>query len=236
VIDRTLFVFTLFVAACSTTAHEHGHEHEHEHGHGHEHGPAAGDTKGFHHRFDDAEKWAKRFDDPKRDAWQMPTKVVGYAEVGAGQVVADLGAGTGYFLSHLSKAVGDEGRVLALDVEPNLVAHMKKRVESEGLANVEVREVKPDDPGLEPKSVDVVLIVDTWHHIDDRVTYSRKLRDALRSGGRVVVVDFTMASPMGPPKQHRIPPERVASELTEAGFAASIPSVDLPRQYVVVGR
>lgn len=151
-------------------------------------------------------------------------------------VVADLGAGTGYFLPHLSRAVGENGRVLALDVEPNLVDHMKKRVEKDGLANVEVQLIPTDDPKLEPGSVDVVLIVDTWHHIDARSAYAGKLAAALKPGGRVVVVDFTMDSPEGPPKKHRLPPDAVEKELAGGSLKPETLASSLPRQYVVVGR
>ena len=103
-----------------------------------------------------------------------PELVVAAAGLTDGQVVADVGAGTGYFEVHLSHAVGASGKVLALDVNPNLVEHMKRRFNDAGLNNVEARVLRHDDPGLEPGSLDRVLIIDLWHHLHDRVGYGSK--------------------------------------------------------------
>jgi len=187
------------------------------------------------HRFDDAERWAVQFDDPKRDVWQKPEHVVDLLEIAPGMGVADIGAGTGYFLPHLSRAVGADGTVLALDIEPDMVRYMEERARREGLDNVEVRRVEPSDPGLAAGSVDRILVVDTWHHIAQREAYTVKLAAALAPGGRVAIVDFTQESPRGPPRAHRIRPEQVARELEAGGLVARIAAEDLPDQYVVVG-
>jgi ubiquinone/menaquinone biosynthesis C-methylase UbiE len=186
--------------------------------------------------FSEVERFARHFDGPERDAWQKPTEVVRFLEPSSGQVIADIGAGTGYFLPHLSKAVGASGRVLALDVEPNMVEYMKQRSERSALTNVEVRVVAPDDPGLAPASVDHILIVNTWHHIDDRANYTRKLARALRPAGSVLIVDFTLDSDMGPPKEHRLSAEQVVKELEEGSLRAEIVRGEtLPKQYIVRG-
>jgi predicted methyltransferase len=80
-----------------------------------------------------------------------------------------------------------------------------------------------------------VLIVDTWHHIDARPAYAAKLHKALKSGGLVVIVDFTMEATHGPPKEHRVLPEKVVEELKAAGLSAQIATESLPEQYVVIG-
>lgn len=196
---------------------------------------AVQDRPGHHHGFSEVERWAKEFEAPERAAWQKPAEVVTLAGVAAGMTVADLGAGTGYFLPYLSPAVGPTGKVLALDVEPQMVDFLWGRVENEGLSNVEPRVVAADDPGLAPASVDRILIVDTWHHIDARVTYTGKLAAALEPGGAVVVVDFTKEAPHGPPPAHRLTAEEVVAELAAGGLAARILDEDLPYQYVVVG-
>jgi len=187
------------------------------------------------HRFDDAERWAKQFDDPTRDAWQKPEHVVLLLEIARGMVVADIGAGTGYFLPHLSPAVGPEGTVLALDIEPDMIRYMDERARREGLDNVEARRVEPGDPGLAAASVDRILIVDTWHHIAQREAYAAKLAAALAPGGRVAIVDFTQETRRGPAPAHRVRPEQVARELEAGGLVAHIAAEDLPDQYVVVG-
>lgn len=226
---RPVFLALLLAAGCHSTAPAHpagGGDPAHPGHHG----------QGMHHRFDDPEAWAKVFDDPARDAWQRPGDVVAAMKITGGATVVDLGAGTGYFLPYLSKAVGPKGKVVALDVEPTMVEHMKKRAGDAGLANVEARVVAKDDPGLAAASVDHVLVVDTWHHLDQRVSYASKLAKALRPGGTVVVVDFTPTSDKGPPKAHRLSAETVASELAGAGLTTQVLPVGLPDQYVVEGR
>src|SRR5262249_16804557 len=96
----------------------------------------------------------------------------------------------------------------------------------------DARVVRFDDPELAPGSVDRILIVDTWHHIADREAYAAKLATALKPGGFVLVVDFTMASPIGPPPAHRLAPERVAAELAHAGLHVG-EAPGLPDQYLV---
>jgi predicted methyltransferase len=189
----------------------------------------------YHHAFENAEQWSKEFDDPSRDAWQQPERVVAAMQLQPGMTVADVGAGTGYFEPHLARAVGDAGRVLALDVQPDMVRHLTERAAREKMANVVARQVAPDDPGLEPQSVDRVLIVDTWHHIDGRAAYAARLRAALRPAGLVVVVDFRLDAHRGPPPEHRIPPEELARELEAGGLKAHVADTSLPEQYVVIG-
>lgn len=153
-----LFTSALFAAACGGAQpadHASGHpgaEHHHHHGEGAAHG------------FSDVARFAAIFDDPERDRWQHPDEVVRLLELDPSMTVVDLGAGTGYFLPRLSHALS-EGRVLALDTEPAMVAHIEQRVRDAGLSNVEARTVAPGDPGLAPESVDRILIVDTWHHL-----------------------------------------------------------------------
>ncbi|MFO7181738.1 MAG: methyltransferase domain-containing protein [Pseudomonadota bacterium] len=185
--------------------------------------------------FSEVERFARHFDSPERAAWQKPDEVVRLLDVTPGATVADIGAGTGYFLAPLSRAVGPNGRVLALDVEPNMVEYMRRRAQREAIANVDVRTVAPDDPGLAASSVDRVLIVNTWHHIGNRPHYAAKLAQALRPGGAVYVVDFTRESDIGPPVQHRLSPEQVLRELEGGGLKAEIVKESLPKQYVVRG-
>jgi rhodanese-related sulfurtransferase/predicted methyltransferase len=209
---------------------EHGGHGEHgEHG---GHGPGHGMT----HDFSDAERWSEVFDAPERDAWQMPGHVIEVMGVAEGMVVADIGAGTGYFEAHLAPAVGQTGRVLALDVEQTLVDFMNRRAAEEGWTNVEARLVPFDDPQLAPGSVDRILIVDTWHHIGEREAYAAKLLAGLREGGVLYVVDFTLETDRGPHRDHRLSEEQVIAELAVAGFAAEVVAESLPDQYIVAGR
>jgi ubiquinone/menaquinone biosynthesis C-methylase UbiE len=116
------------------------------------------------HRFADAERWSAMFDNPERDAWQKPAEVVGLRAAESGMTVADLGAGTGYFLGYL----GDAGRVLGLDPEPDMVRFMRERAEKEGWSNVEAREIPFDDPALEPGSVALVASEEDFRRLHER--------------------------------------------------------------------
>ena len=190
-------------------------------------------STGAEHAFPHPQHYADRLDDPERDAWQKPGEVVEMLACEAGMVAADIGAGTGYFLSALSEAVGPAGTVLGLDIEPTMVERMTARIEQDALLNARAATVEPNDPGLEPASVDRVLIVNTWHHIPERTAYARKLRPALRPGGRLLIVDFTMESPHGPPPQMRLTIDTVRAELEAAGFTTEVLEESLPYQYVV---
>lgn len=187
------------------------------------------------HGFGDVQRWVAAFDDPARDAWQKPVELVSALQIPQGATVADLGAGTGYFNRHLAQAVGPTGKVIAVDIEPSLVQHMGARALQEGTPQVEARLGAAHDPGLAQGEVDVVLLVDTYHHIDDRISYFRALRQAVREGGRLVVVDFKMgAQPVGPPDAHKIPQDQVVAELVEAGWTEAGSLDLLPHQFVQV--
>jgi SAM-dependent methyltransferase len=184
------------------------------------------------HRFDDPEKWAKIFDDPARDAWQKPGVVVSALALKPNASVADVGTGTGYFLPHLAKAV-PQGRVWAIDVEPRLLDHVKKRAAAAKLTNVQTILADKDDPKL-ADGTDVVLLVDTYHHLGKRMDYFRAVQPKLAPKGRVVIVDFRMGKlPVGPPDSHKLPPQTVKQEMQAAGYALCSDQDILPHQYVL---
>jgi ubiquinone/menaquinone biosynthesis C-methylase UbiE len=188
-----------------------------------------------HHPFDDVSKWVDVFDDPDRDAWQKPDAVLTAIGVKPGMTVADLGAGTGYFSVHLAKAVGSEGLVLAIDIEPNFVKYMKDRAEKAHIAQMVPVLASPENPNLPSHGVDLVLIVDTWHHIDDRLQYLMTLAAGLKPGGRVAVVDFKKGDfPVGPKDAHKLTADRVSREFAGAGWKLAMQWDELPYQYVLV--
>ena len=146
-------------------------DHDH-HGHDHDHGDHARVTHGF----GDVEKWASVWDDPERDEWQQPEQVIEAMEIEPGMTVVDLGAGTGYFNATLSVAVGPGGRVYPIDVEPTLVEYMIERAKREDTPNVHPVLGEYDDPKIPGGSVDRILIVNTYHHIDERRAYFVSVR------------------------------------------------------------
>jgi predicted methyltransferase len=125
-----------------------------------------------------------------RDLWQKPQVVVDLLEIPAGSTVADIGAGDGYFIPYLAQAVGPDGRVYAVDVDPEKIRGLEMLVAERKFANVEVVLAQFDDPLLPDGEIDLVVLVNTYHHIEDRPSYFSKLRAAdLSSSGRVAVIE-----------------------------------------------
>jgi cyclopropane fatty-acyl-phospholipid synthase-like methyltransferase len=186
------------------------------------------------HRFGDAEHWAKYFDDPKRDEWQKPHEVIQALGLAPGAKVADIGSGTGYFSVRLAHFV-PKGRVYAVDTEPGMVKYLADRAKREGLGNVTSVAGQAADPRL-PEQVDLILMVDVFHHLSNRDQYFRKLRSSLTPGGRIALIDFNEKSPMGPPLAERIAPSRVRTEMSRAGYTLEAEHTFLPDQYFLVFR
>ncbi len=195
--------------------------------------PALAQSPATHqHSFSGAEKWAHVFDDPRRDAWQKPHEVIEALAPKPDAVIADIGSGTGYFAMRLANMV-PKGRVYGVDIEPDMVKYLAERAKREKRDNVIALAGAPDDPRL-PEKADLILMVDVFHHIDDRAGYFRKLRASLKPGGRVAIIDFRLDSPEGPPKAARIAPERVIAELKGAGYTLAREHRFLPSQYFLV--
>jgi predicted methyltransferase len=196
-------------------------------------GPAAAQSPHTHqHSFGDAQKWSKIFDDPKRDAWQKPHEVIQALKLKPDAVVADIGAGTGYFAARFAHMV-PKGKVYGVDTEPDMVKHLAERAKREGLGNLVAVQASSGDPHL-PQKADLVVLVNVYHHIEGRDAYFRKLQQSLNGGGRLAVIDFTLDAPQGPPKRTRIAPDRVKSELERAGYRLVEEHGFLPNQYFLV--
>jgi len=185
-----------------------------------------------HHGFSDAAHWAKIFESPERAKWQKPDQVVRALKLKPGQVVIDIGAGTGYFTRRFAQAVAPSGKAVGLDIEPDMAAYMQADARKLGVKNYDARVVKPDDPELAPGSVDLVFFCDTLHHLGNRVAYFRRLAPALRKGGRVAVIDFKKKPlPLGPPPEIKLSREQVIGEFHDAGFHLIAEYDFLPYQY-----
>lgn len=186
----------------------------------------------MHVRFKDPQKWTKHFDNPKRDAWQRPDEVVAQLGLEGNEIVADIGAGTGYFTVRLAQKL-PQGKVLAVELEQPMVEWIRKRAAESGLTNVEAIVGEAADPKL-PPGVDLVLLVNTYHHIEERSDYFMRLRDKLSDGGRLAIVDFRMGKlPVGPPDPHKMSQHQVERELKDAGYELCGRYDELPYQYVL---
>ena len=169
-----------------------------------------------------------------RDSWQRPADVVDALELQPGDRVADLGAGEGYFVPHLTEAVGADGRVYAVDVDEEVVGELAERFPADS-TNVEVVLAKFEDPMLPDGSLDLILIVNTYHHIEDRPAYFRRLRRDLRPGGRVAVIDPNedlggiLALTLD--KGHKSSAPVVEEEMRKAGYRVEARHDFLPVQF-----
>lgn len=241
----TAFFAATLGGACSSAARvtvvatrhdkpEHGAAaHSHDHGHGHT-GPNHYGG-GMHHRFAAADEWTQVFDDPARDEWQRPADVLQALQLAPTMTVADVGAGTGYFAVRLARAV-PAGAVIATDVEPDMVRYLNERSRREQLPNLRALPATQTASGLAPQSVDRIVVVHVWHHLADRVAYARDLGAALRPGGKLFIVDFSLAGRRGPPANLRVAPEALIADLAAAGLAAKVSPVTLPDQYIIEAR
>jgi cyclopropane fatty-acyl-phospholipid synthase-like methyltransferase len=186
----------------------------------------------FHRHFDGAEKWSKIFDDPARDAWQKPDEVIRALALQPDASVADLGSGTGYFAVRLARAL-PQGKIYGADVSADMVKFLNERAAKEKLPNLASHQAGEADARL-PAPVDLVLVVDTYHHIAKRSAYFERLKAQLKPGGRVAIIDFRPDSPAGPPPEHRTAPETIIAEMDRAGYRLSDREEFLPRQSFLV--
>lgn len=171
---------------------------------------------------------------PDRDAWQRPEQIMDHLRIGEGSVVADLGAGGGWFTIRLAQRVGPNGRVYAEDVQQEMIGSINRRVEREGLTWVKTVLGTPVDPQL-PGPVDVVLIVDAYHEMDDPVTLLRNVRKALKPRGRVGIVEFTKdGHGPGPPMEERVDPDKVIADAKAAGLRLESRGNFLRYQYLLM--
>lgn len=224
-----LTALALCCAVVPAVAQEQKQEPRQGHTEQHEQGARSG-VRG--HTFEDTERWVEYFERAEREAWQKPDEVVKALRLAPGSVVADIGAGSGYFAFRLARAVGEKGRVFAVDIEPGMVRHIRERGATEqGGKRVEAVLGEPGDPHLPDGGVDLVLIVNTWHHIADRGPYLERLRQALRPGGQVVLVDFRDGElPVGPPPAHKLLRATVEAEFTRSGWRLAREESFLPYQ------
>lgn len=198
----------------------------------HAHDAKPGDSATIHHRFENAESWAKVFEDTARDAWQKPEYVVQSLQIPPDAKIADIGSATGYFDVRFARAAPN-GKVYGIDIEPDMVEYLNNRAKAEGLSNLTSIRGEADDPKL-PEPVDLIFLCDTYHHIESRVEYFHNLQKYLKPGGRVVNVDFKPGDlPVGPGPAHKLDPEQVIAELFAAGYHLQKIDESLPYQYML---
>ncbi len=187
---------------------------------------------GHNHRFDNPEKWSAEFDDPERDRWQKPEEIIAALSLRPTDVVADIGAGTGYLSVRLAHHL-TAGTVYAVDAEKNMVQHLGQRASAGGIANLHPVLADGVSANL-PEKVDICVLLDVYHHISARPVYFKNLADSLKPGGRVAIIDFRPDSPVGAPKELRLSPDQIKTEMLSAGYRLSANYDFLPYQNFLI--
>jgi arsenite methyltransferase len=193
------------------------------------------DMHEMHRLHQDPKAYIAMLDDPARDAYQKPHEVITALNLKEGEVIADIGAGSGYFTFRLAHHVGDPGRVYAVDVSPDMIVHLNRRIRDLKLTNVVTILSAPDDPLLMDASIDRFFICDTWHHLGDRPRYLALMKKMLKPGGQVVMIEFKKAqTPVGPPMEMRIDRDDLVKEMETNGLHLEAEHTFLPHQYFLV--
>lgn len=164
-----------------------------------------------------AELAYQHMNDPSRDAWQKPKEVVEKLAIAPGMRVADIGAGGGYFTWYLAGAVGPQGTVYAVEIDETALDIIKREMTSRGITNVVPIRAEAGDAKL-PEPVDLVFSCDTYHHMDDRVTYFRSLSQRIKPTGRVAILDFHPHGFFSGLLGHGTAKEDVRREMESAGY------------------
>jgi predicted methyltransferase len=173
-------------------------------------------------------------DRPEREAEEAPSKAIAALDVKPGDVVADIGAGSGYYTVRLAKAVGPTGRVVATDLQPGMIDLLRARVARERLANVEVLQGRSDDPLLPAKTFDLLLMVDVYHELASPQVFVRALKAALKPGGRLVLIEYRRDDPRVPIRdEHKMSVSQVREELGADGFRIARVIDVLPWQHII---
>lgn len=172
-----------------------------------------------------------------REQEEAPSKAIAALGVTPGMVVADIGAGSGYYTALMSKAVGPGGRVYATDIQPGMIALLDRRVASEGLGNVTTLLGAMDDPKLPPASIDLAIMVDVYHELQSPQLFLQRLRAAFKPGGRLVLLEYRKEDPQVPIFEvHKMSVAEVKTELEAEGFVLDTVIDVLPWQHILVLR
>ena len=189
----------------------------------------------IHRLHQDSKAYIAFLEDPQRDAYQKPQDVITALDLKEGEVIADVGAGSGYFSLRFAHYVGERGRVYAVDINPDMIRHLNRRIRDLNLRNVVTILAEPDDPLLPDGSIDRFFLCDTWHHIERQTGYLALIKRMLRPGGQVVMVDFHKKElPIGPPVEMKIAREDLLRQMEANGFRLVREWTFLPYQYFLV--
>lgn len=178
--------------------------------------------------------WLER---AEREEEEAPSRAIDALELKPGMVVADIGAGSGYYTSRIARRVGPAGRVYATDIQPGMIELLNRRITSEGLTNVTTILGAMEDPRLPPRSVDLAIMVDVYHELQQPQLFLQRLKEAFKPGGRLVLLEFRKEDPKIPILEvHKMSVAEVKAELEAEGFALERVIDGLPWQHIIVLR
>ena len=193
------------------------------------------DEHQMHQLHNDPKSYIGMLEDPQRDAYQKPREVMTALGIKSGEVIADIGAGSGYFTFRLAYHVGAKGRVYAVDVSPDMILHINRRIRELKVNNVVSILADPDDPLLPDRSVNRFFFSESWHHIENQTKYLLLIKRMLKARGEVAMIDFHKKElPFGPPMQMKIAREDVIKQMESNGFRLAKEHTFLPHQYFLV--
>ena len=183
----------------------------------------------------DSKAYIGALEDPKRDAYQKPHESVHALGLKAGEVIADIGAGSGYFTFHLARHVGETGKVYAVDVSADMILHINRRIRETKANNVVSVLAEPDDPLLPDQSVNRFFVCNVWHHVENQMKYLSLMKKMLKPSGEIVMIDFHKKDlPVGPPLHMKIAREDLIKQMASNGFRLTKEHTFLPYQYFLV--
>ena len=183
----------------------------------------------------DPKAYIAMLENPQRDAEQKPDEVIAALDLKAGETLADIGAGSGYFAFRFARKVGDSGRVYAVDINPDMILYMNRHIRDRKIKNVATVLSAPDDPLLPDGSINRFFVCNTWHHVENRPSYIALMKRMLKPGGQVIVVDYLKKElPVGPPPSMKMAREDVISEMEANGFKLAKEHTFLPYQYFLI--
>jgi len=178
--------------------------------------------------------WLER---PEREDEEAPSKAIVLLDLKPGMTVADIGAGSGYYSSRMARRVGPTGHVYATDIQPGMIALLDRRIASEGLANMTTVLGTPDDPKLAANSLDLAIMVDVYHELQDPQVFLQRLKPAFKPGGRLALLEFRKEDPKIPILEvHKMSVAEVKQEMEAEGYEIDRVIEDLPWQHLILIR
>ena len=176
--------------------------------------------------------WLER---PEREDEEAPSKALDALELKPGMVVADIGAGSGYYSTRIAKRVGPSGRVYATDIQQGMIDILDRRIKSEGLTNITTVLGGMDDPKLPPASIDLAIMVDVYHELQQPQVFLQRLKETFKPNGRLVLLEFRKEDPKVPILEvHKMSVAEVKQEMEAEGFVLDKVIDVLPWQHIIV--